>query len=1550
MVGHVCSESGQTVQCPKVGHSAACGGEGYKTTCHTNPTREGEIPCVAQLDEMLWPVSEVKRVVSNLAKRYRGGRITKEKLTSELDLLKRRVRKTILQSYLSMTPEVVIDCFCGTATSAALYHLKYRHNSVVVGIDRDQTEEFVMKFIPEKYRHRFLFVKADMKEISWEELQTRISNKWPSAKLSQLSHVHLSPSCTTMSRAERFAIHRHADLISPKSATAIADDAVVESCVKFVQELRRIAPLALVTIESPANNVFGHLPGIRKLLSSKEWRMLEASYCKEADPEMDEGFWPQKDTSVLTFGLPRWFHGRLCDGNCGHLVPGTAKHRVQLCSGRHTLPSQYVVRDPMVKGMIPHGLIDGIFQAHLVWRRARETAALEKEVRKVCPQWDADVRNETQASILKRSAPAMEIYNDCAEAVSNTAEKLERRRYTAFVNESMPALEYSDDESDLESDLSDAETECHEQLVIDPLDRVEEFRVDENGMFIETEPTAIRPRTEEQDRAENEQVQYISSWARFIPGTDRSGPRWDCSQLRPGELLCADEISFDNSTKPMGKKQHMLFVYDVKTRGIRVEEEKSKVEHGEKFRKMAINEAWNKRPHKVTVIADGCGSMVHLRQAALDLGIGTWEIAPNSPTYNPAEQAISRFKSTVMAVLLSACTENGPITTSFVGEAAKYVAWMHERFVNKHNRLGEHLVSPYELNLGKKPRLDNAVPFGTSGYAFVPEAVRKRRGWGKSVRSEPVLMLGYQNMYSRVYRCLTERGTIIHSPRVKWDIKASLGVFLSPISYPTKEVPSRLELFSEPIFEDCTMKSKAQSKEVPERSPIPASGRAKASQHLPCDAAYLKIRTNPDKTSVKSYIAERCRLLDGTCVADAIGRKVQNAKGTLVSYKWQDFNYDVGCGWILLEKCDSDISAAGQRIALISHARAHAKLLQTEQAQCTNPLEQVSFMMALFAMRDLKWKPYLKGEHREEVIKAHETELNALLSTRLLDSAGVEHPVLEELFEGDSEFQVAAGKDNLGKPCATNCRELLEFKRTGVWKARVVVQGFREDKELLDGPDFIYSSHVVGLSAVRRLLLTPLQNGEATAQVDISTAFLQSNMFEPGSPARYLRLFDPVANKVRFFRQWGVLYGSCSAPVRWMDTLHPWIETQGFVEGKNEQCVFYNAATKVTVATYTDDILARGPAAEVVKFLTALQNRFKCKKPRYFTEADALDHLGMLFFMNERGVFLSMQHYIETMMHNLDLDTSKFRRCRTPISAEISDTTPLSKEEATFFMSGTGMIGWLAVTGRPDLKYAHSRISQHLAHPSVGALGALMHAIRYCHFTKHYCLCQSKLVTDTKSCDLEGPHSKLFSCGEWGLFCDSDQSGNAEVQNKRRSQLGLLAKFGTAPIVWGSKASAVQFKDWDIMTDKTKQAVESVAGGIPVCHPEMDDLHADMSSAAAEVYAASVALGEFLHLSYVEDEMGFGTIRPIVINVDNTTAIAFSENSTKRSKMRHIDCRQLWVQALRDRGLCKLVKVSTDDNESDLFTKILGPIRFEFLRDRMMVEEPVPLASASPAA
>ena len=141
------------------------------------------------------------------------------------------------------------------------------------------------------------------------------------------------------------------------------------------------------------------------------------------------------------------------------------------------------------------------------------------------------------------------------------------------------------------------------------------------------------------------------------------------------------------------------------------------------------------------------------------------------------------------------------------------------------------------------------------------------------------------------------------------------------------------------------------------------------------------------------------------------------------------------------------------------------------------------------------------------------------------------------------------------------------------------------------------------------------------------------------------------------------------------------------------------------------------------------------------------------------------------------------------------------------------------------------------------------------------------------------------------------------------------------------------------MNPEARAVVDLVAGGTPVCNADMNDLYPDMSSAAAKIYASSIALAEFLHITYVNEEMGFGKIKPINILVDNSTAIAFAKCASKRSKLRPIDCRQRWVQALRDRTSCDLVKVGTDDNLSDIFTytKILGPNKFESLRDRMMV-------------
>ena len=124
--------------------------------------------------------------------------------------------------------------------------------------------------------------------------------------------------------------------------------------------------------------------------------------------------------------------------------------------------------------------------------------------------------------------------------------------------------------------------------------------------------------------------------------------------------------------------------------------------------------------------------------------------------------------------------------------------------------------------------------------------------------------------------------------------------------------------------------------------------------------------------------------------------------------------------------------------------------------------------------------------------------------------------------------------------------------------------------------------------------------------------------------------------------------------------------------------------------------------------------------------------------------------------------------------------------------------------------------------------------------------------------------------------------------------------------MWGSKVSSVAF-----------------------AHPDIGEAHADTSSGAAEVYAAANATYEFLHLSYIADEMALEDFpMPIPLQLDNTTAEAFANNSAFKSKLKHIDTRQEWVRTLRNKNIIQALHVDTKENLADLFTKILPPHTF----------------------
>ena len=112
-----------------------------------------------------------------------------------------------------------------------------------------------------------------------------------------------------------------------------------------------------------------------------------------------------------------------------------------------------------------------------------------------------------------------------------------------------------------------------------------------------------------------------------------------------------------------------------------------------------------------------------------------------------------------------------------------------------------------------------------------------------------------------------------------------------------------------------------------------------------------------------------------------------------------------------------------------------------------------------------------------------------------------------------------------------------------------------------------------------------------------------------------------------------------------------------------------------------------------------------------------------------------------------------------------------------------------------------------------------------------------------------------------------------------------------------------------------------------------------MWSGASEVYAMGNASLELVHLGYCMEEMHIDFPEVINLQVDNTTAEAFANDTVTKSKLKHIDCRQEWVKAIRDADMFKVTHVDTDHNLADFFTKILPGPKFRQLRDSFMTKK-----------
>lgn len=207
------------------------------------------------------------------------------------------------------------------------------------------------------------------------------------------------------------------------------------------------------------------------------------------------------------------------------------------------------------------------------------------------------------------------------------------------------------------------------------------------------------------------------------------------------------------------------------------------------------------------------------------------------------------------------------------------------------------------------------------------------------------------------------------------------------------------------------------------------------------------------------------------------------------------------------------------------------------------------------------------------------------------------------------------------------------------------------------------------------------------------------------------------------------------------------------------------------------------------------------------------------------------------------------------------------------------MIGSLLylTASRPDIAFSVGVCARYQANPKESHLTAIKRVIKYVSGTVGYGIWLSR---DTNA-NLEG-------------YSDADWAGCAD---DRKSTSGGCFYIGNNLVAWLSK----------------KQ--NSIS----------------LSTAEAEYIAAGSAYTQLLWMKQMLEDYGLPQ-GILTLYCDNTSAINISKNPVQHSRTKHIDIRHHFIRDLVDEGIVSLEYLDTTNQKTDLFTKPLDYLRFDYLR------------------
>ena len=441
-------------------------------------------------------------------------------------------------------------------------------------------------------------------------------------------------------------------------------------------------------------------------------------------------------------------------------------------------------------------------------------------------------------------------------------------------------------------------------------------------------------------------------------------------------------------------------------------------------------------------------------------------------------------------------------------------------------------------------------------------------------------------------------------------------------------------------------------------------------------------------------------------------------------------------------------------------------------------------------------------------------------------------------------------------------------------RARIVAKGYTETISDLDE---IYASTPI-FCVLRTLLALSCNNGWTVRTGDISTAFLHAAaattdlyMYPPKE------FYNPEDNIIWKLNK--AIYGLRSSPKAWQNHLAEVLQQLGLQRSSAEPNIFMTTNRDCFVLVYVDDLLFLGEEQTINKLFTAIQQQLLLRPTGTLTPGNTVSFLGRNITNRGDHYEISLSDdYTTALLTETKLQDSK--PAVTPGTTALKTATAdyeqhLSAEEHAQFRRAVGKLQWMTYT-RPDTSYATKELARSLQQPTTADQQKLKHLLRYIKGTKHY----KQIIRPTVKIPPR-------SIPDLNVYVDSDWAG---CPTTRKSTTGFVITFLGATINYGSRTQA------------------TIA----------------LSSAEAELYAINTGATEALHIRNLLIELLNVNKVNIKIHTDSSSGKSMATRIGSSRKAKHIDLRHLFIQQLIQHDYVRLIKIHTNDNPADIFTKYVS--------------------------